>query len=211
MISLPRITRLAAAQRFDVLLDEVLANGRPLPLALRLRLASDPETLPAIALALGLQRFLELTLGPTPQATALARALLDRRRPGGSGFGDAAANAAALAALLALREHGSGGFGSPDDLEVAIDEAREALRTTLHRSPSTLTGRPLLSDELDTCVVLWQLAGHADAADDLDLAALLTTLEDLGLRHDPALAPVLVRAEAALATAGRCPTPTLAA
>jgi hypothetical protein len=205
MISLPRIVRLAAAHRFDTLLEDVLRNGRVLPLALRLRLAADPETLPATALALGLQRFLELTLGPTPQAIDLARALLDRQRPGDS-FGSVPATAAAIAALTLLDDTLAAAPGLDPIADTlrsrigqAIDDGVAALRDARDNAPSTLlANRPLMGDELDTLIALWQLAPHERLADTLDLPLLLTTLEDLGLRHDRALAPILDRTQAAL-------------
>ena len=208
MISLPRIVRLATAHRFDTLLEDVLRNGRALPLALRLRLSGDPETLPAAALALGLQRFLELTLGPTPQAIDLARALLDRQRPGDS-FGSVCATASAIAALTLLDDTLAAAPGIDPIADAlrprlgqAIDEGVAALRRVRDEAPSTLfANRPLMGDELDTLIALWQLAGHPNIADALDLPLLLASLEDLGLRHDRALAPMLDRAQAALAPA----------
>lgn len=205
MISLPRITRLAAAHRFDTLLEDVLRNGRALPLVLRLRLAADPDTLPGTALALALQRFLELTLGPTPQAIDLARALLDRQCPGGS-FGSVPATAAGVAALALLDDALAAAPGIDPIADAlrprigaAIDDGVAALREARDNAPSTLlANRPLMGDELDTLIALWQLAPFPDLADALDLPLLLASLEDLGLRHDRALAPVLDRAQAAL-------------
>lgn len=219
MISLPRISRLAAAQRFDALLDDVLANGRHVPLALRLRLGACEASLGAAALALGLQRFLELTLGPTPQSLTLARALLDRQRPDG-GFGAIGATAAAIGALRALSDHLDAWPPSVEPsaearavssrVTGAIADALGFLREALASSPSTLLGRPLLGDEHDTLITLWQLADHADIADDLDLPALLASLDDLGVRHDSTLGPFLARADAAL-SGSTIRRPTLAA
>jgi hypothetical protein len=102
MISLPRIARLAEAREFDRLLDEVVRNGRPLPLAIRLRL-SDPEALPAAAVGFALQRVVQLTYKPTPLSAMLARMLVEMQHEDGS-FGPAGSTAIAVAALLSLAD-----------------------------------------------------------------------------------------------------------
>lgn len=62
MLSPNRITRLAVAGQWSRLLDEVLANGRPLPEAARRRL-HEPGVVRAAAACLGLRRALELSRG----------------------------------------------------------------------------------------------------------------------------------------------------
>lgn len=102
MISLPRLARLAESREFDRLLDEVIRNGRPLPLAIRLRLC-DPEALPAAAVGLALQRVVQLTYKPTPLSAMLARMLVEMQHEDGS-FGTAGSTAIAVAGLLALAD-----------------------------------------------------------------------------------------------------------
>lgn len=100
MLSQFRVARLASAEEFDRLLNEVLMNGRPLPLSARLRL-SAPGCLAASALGLALARLSELTWRPEPPAAELAERLLERQSSLGD-FGSIPATACALAGLAAL-------------------------------------------------------------------------------------------------------------
>ncbi|MFM9959436.1 MAG: hypothetical protein ACKVZJ_15375 [Phycisphaerales bacterium] len=100
MLSPFRVARLVAGEEFDRLLNEVLMNGRPVSLGVRLRL-STPESLPGCALGLALRRLTELTWRAEPPALELADRLLALQRDDGS-FGSVAASACAVAGLAAL-------------------------------------------------------------------------------------------------------------
>lgn len=102
MLSPFRVARLVASEEFDRLLNEVLMNARPVPLAARVRL-SEQGALAASALGLALKRLTQLTWRPEPPAAELARQLIDRQSPDGA-IGTPASTACAVAGLLALQE-----------------------------------------------------------------------------------------------------------
>lgn len=98
MLTTQRIERDFTRRRWDSLLDRILANGLPLPPALRMRLS---QSAPAVA-ALALRRVTELTYGPTPPARAMGAFLADSVGADGTVDGDPLATAAVVAALTAL-------------------------------------------------------------------------------------------------------------
>lgn len=130
MLTPHRIDRLLAAARDGQLLDEVLANGRPLPLSARL-LLSRPESQAVVAPALALIRRLELT--PTLDQGGLA--LFQRVVQVDADRLDPLAAAATLAALRhaeaalthTLEPLPSGDPGATGGLSDAIDRARHTL------------------------------------------------------------------------------------
>jgi hypothetical protein len=225
MITLPRILKLAADAEHARLLEEILDNGRPLPLAARLRLSSDAG-LPAAALSLALTRFVELTWAPTPQTLDLLDRLLaceDARHAGW--YATPAATAAAAAALLGVAAQRQ---RVADPLAPATRTAAERALAALHETLDAAAAggadagrRHFLQkddqpDALDRALSLALLApaagqasstaSSAGAADGPDAVAdwvleELDALESLGARHDRTLAPLIAFAEACVPAA----------
>lgn len=220
MISFPRIVRHAARCDYEHLFEDVLRNGPPLPLALRMRLGSGADSAPA-ALGLALKRIIEVTHRPTEASRELLDRLLDQQNTDGS-FGGIAATGVALGALLsvleqidslpgAARRNGSGGSGGsggrgvllidPDlesRLRRGVDEALHFLASAHEEALHAEDGAPaLLGDAIDTAVLLWQLAGNRFAGDRLRLDRLHDAAQAHGLSHNPVtsgiLAPVALR------------------
>lgn len=214
MISLPRIARQMVEGQFDAILSDVVRNGRPLPLSVRLRL-SEPEALPVSALGLALQRVLELTYRPTEVSIALLRGLLDRAREDGS-FGSLSATAVALASMLAFRAQidalpgvKSGAVDRYLDpaldgaLRRSIEGALGALSAAWDIAQDEAIGPALLGDEIDTAVALWQLAFAPAFGRAVPIAALFDAAEAHGLLHDRRTAPLLGSADLALHPAAK--------
>lgn len=209
MISLPRLARHASEGQFDALLGDVVRNGRPLPLSVRLRL-SQPDSLEASALGLALQRVLELTYRPTAVSTGLLEELLKRSREDGS-FGSISATCVALGGLLAFRAQvdalpgaRSGGAGRYIDpaldeaMRRAIDGALGALSAAWDIAQEDSESPALLGDEIDTAVALWQLAFAPAFGRAVPIAALFEAAAARGLTHDRRTAPLLGSADLAL-------------
>ena len=83
MLSLAKIKKLAAAGRFESLLDEVCRNGRPRigpspTIAPTRAYASTPGALPLMALGLGLRRAVELSWTVEPGMVDIADAIATR-------------------------------------------------------------------------------------------------------------------------------------
>jgi hypothetical protein len=231
MISLQRIARLASSPSLDgtnsaLLLEEVLGSSRPLPLPARLRLESQ-GTLGAVALGMGLSRFIDLTYWHSQQTLDLTERLLAHQNEAGS-FGSVTATAVATGALLAASQQ----FGRCADthaMEIA-DRSQQAAEAALAwlseqftlASASTgwsdqpfhtgseldeeeemlwleSTSSPAEWDPIEGAIVLWQLAPHAVARQRLDFEAIFEALEQAGARHDHAVAQLIERAEQALA------------
>lgn len=195
MLSQRRIERLVERGEHDRLLEEVLRNGRPLPLEARLHL-TDPGALAPAALALALQRHLELTPAATPLAIDLADRLLEMQDAHGA-IGSTASTAAAIAGLTRLRE--TLAWSTNTDpmlsrrLDVAIDRALHALLAAQHRC--AMADRPgYLGDDMETALALWQLATVDRAREALAWGDLARAADDLSGQR--ACAEVL---EAALA------------
>lgn len=164
MLSMPRLVRLAESGQFDRLLDEILRNGRPLPLAARLRLSS-PGSLAASAISLALSRMTELTHRPTAGAQFLADMLLALQGPDGS-FGSPAVTASAVESLFALLEQDKFvAAGLPTDLRDTIEIARDRALHTLYAERESSNASPhsagLLGDALETALTLWRLGERA--------------------------------------------------
>lgn len=180
MISLNRIQRLVAAELYAPLLEEVIANGRPVSLPARMRL-SEPRGLPAAAIGLGLQRAIELTYGGAPVVRALLERLLKLQRDDGS-FGSTAATAVAIESALRAR---AGWW---------LSEMAPKLDAVVGSGLAALAARQqdngLIGDDIDASILLWQLGDESafQAAvrfDDLVLAA-----DSIGIqvrRESPAL------------------------
>lgn len=155
MITLTRIERTALAQGWHRLLDDVLSNGRPVDLPIRLRL-SEGETLHHVSAAFALQRVCELSYALCPLARALCDDLLHAQGDDGS-LGSVAATAVAARALLDLRAM-PGAEEIADRLDFAIDHALRFL--ALSQDDDGLLG----GSEIDSAIALWQLGGRAEFA-----------------------------------------------
>ncbi len=155
MITLSRIERTALAQGWHRLLDDVLSNGRPVDLPIRLRLTQS-ETLHVISAAFALQRVCELSYALCPLAQALCDDLLHAQGDDGS-FGSVAATAVVSRALLDLR-HMPGSEAVADRIAFAIDHAMHCLASS--QDESGLLG----GCEIDSAIALWQLRGRREFA-----------------------------------------------
>ncbi len=212
MLTMRRLERASSAGRFDQLLSDVLANGRSLPLAARLRL-SESDGLPAAALGMAIRRLCEIARRPTPAVVQMADALLDRQHENG-GFGAIAATAAAVGGLLTLQSHDGAWPGAigPElacRIELAIDRAMHHLFAAQSRGSGVEETPGLLGDAMDSALVLWQLADEPRAAAALRLNALERAIQEAirpaGARDES------VRQVADLARAGRCESLPVAA
>lgn len=155
MITLSRIERTALAQGWHRLLDEVLGNGRPVDLPIRLRLSGD-ESVHLVSAALALQRVCELSYAVSPLARALADDLLHTQGDDGS-FGTIASTAVAVRALLDLRA-----MPGSEEVAMQVDFAIEHALRFLAQSQDD--EGLLASSEIDSAVALWQLGGRAEFA-----------------------------------------------
>lgn len=199
MISLPKLVRMASEGEYERMLDEVVRNGRPLPLAVRLRLEQS-ETLPAAALGLALTRITELTYRPSDVACTLAALLIERRAPDGA-FGSVASTAIAAAALLAVSDQldalpagrGAGVYIDPR-LEAAVrDSAQSALHALAQAQSDDAedANDGLIGDDIDSAITLWRLGFDTRFASAVRYEALLGAVEDRGLRHARATAALI--------------------
>ncbi len=168
MMTPRRISKLIQLGDADALLDEVLANGRPLPIAARLRLG-EPGSIEAAALAFGLQRSIELSgWTGTPSLEALDR-LRSLQAPSGA-FGGICSTSAAIRALAMLLD-------SPGLTGEHRDTVAESLDRAVHAMFCVLT-MPVMSsfavapDDLDRAMVLWQLSDLALLRSQLNLDAV---------------------------------------
>lgn len=240
MISLHRIARLASTPAVDgsnaaLLLDEILASTLPLPLPARLRLQAD-ETLPAVAIGLGLSRFIDLTYAHSQHTVELTERLIAHQNDAGS-FGSVSATAVASSALLAAGHQFERGVGDhvramSERCFFAADaalawlseqltpapavfwEPLESLLHADHEDPEPVPGdegpAPVIAcDPVEAAIALWKLAPHAEARRRLDFEAVLDALEQAGARHDRAVAQLLERAGHALACSAAPDQPAL--
>lgn len=199
MINLPKLVRMASEGEHERMLDEVIRNGRPLPLNVRLRL-QDRETLPAAALGLALSRVTELTYRPSDIACTLVVLLLERRHEDGS-FGSVAATSIALAALHAMTDQIdalSGGAVTGRYIDPSLERSvRSAASTALHalvqaqNGANDESGDGMLGDEIDSAIALWRLGLDTRFARAVRYEALLAAVEDRGLRHSRATSSLL--------------------
>jgi len=204
MISLSKIERWTNAERFEDLLDAVLSNGRPLPLALRLRLEqADGSRLSSAGL--GLQRAVELSYFPAPAAIQLGRviaeALVLNPARGEIPIAASAVAAAALVDLVAQCEACQ--MALSPELEHLIEDALAVFGRRLFEAQTTSAGgasEGLIGDEIDTAVVLWQsatrpgLCSVVGAFARLDLAE--RAVQRAGLWRRAETAPILLLATA---------------
>jgi hypothetical protein len=102
MLQVAKLLRLVENRRHGQVVDEVLRNGRPLPVAVRARLA-DAANVRLAALGLALQRTVELAYAPTADAETLAHEAVAawQTRAAGAVAGTGEPSAAAIAMLIA--------------------------------------------------------------------------------------------------------------
>lgn len=153
MITLNRIERTALAHGWHRLLEDVLSNGRPVDLPIRLRLA-DAETLHVVSAGFALQRVCELSYAVCPLAEALCDDVLHAQRDDGS-FGSVAATAVVVRALLDLR-HMPGSKRLAERIDFATGHALRHL--ALSQDDEGL----LAGCEIDSAIALWQLGGRVE-------------------------------------------------
>lgn len=206
MLQVTKLLRLVGNERHGQVIEEILRNGRPLPVAVRSRLA-EPASARLASLGLAMQRVVELTYMPTAEAAHLAAAAVDawNEREGAHADVPAAATAilvAGLADVLSQVESTSSDLppGLPGRIRATIRAACYELAATQEgeavRNPRQAG---LVGGAIDSVVVLWQLAPREHALsgfkspnlDDLECAA--TRLE---LWRDPACGQVLALAHA---------------
>lgn len=221
MLTVDRIAKLISAQRWSTLLDELLRNGRPLPLLARARL-HDSANEPLCALGLGLQRAVELAYAPSDALLLIADRLASALGTTACALGASARDAAqppstvaiavgarALADLLdGARERGWAIAHSPvgERAAGALAHAAHQLHAAQVHTGASGRDRGLVGDLLDSALVLWQLAGRGGAAarvdPPVDLRALDRALDRRGAWRDRDCAIVL---ELAHAHAGNAP------
>ncbi len=203
MLHLAKLHRLAEQERHEVLLDEVLRNGRPLPLAARARL-SEAGGVRLASLGFALQRGVELSYQPTPAIEALARLTVNalneladpagpagRERPvaaGAQGPCGAGAIAAALAGLADVLQQADSVGGSGVDLSPGLPgRIRAAIRAGAYAlfeaqgrlAARSLPWRGLVGDPLDSSLVLWQLCARAELCGERGLVSELVNWPEL--------------------------------
>ncbi|MFN0010573.1 MAG: hypothetical protein ACKVS8_02900 [Phycisphaerales bacterium] len=190
MLNIRKIERLADTGQWEALIDALAANGRPLPLSVRLRLSEAPSATVA-ALGLALQRMTELTYAPTAEALEAAARLCDQihlaARAASSNRPCGSAVAVAMAGLGDLaRQANDCGRGLAAPLAERIESSLRASTWLLAQSfpPHTAQAAGAASggrvwgggsgaggaggneeggaSPIDAAVLLWQLGGRAD-------------------------------------------------
>jgi len=186
MLALPRIAKLSLAGDHDRLLNDILHNGRPVPLAARIRLSASEAVRPA-ALGLALRRIAELTYRPVDEAAAIVTALLEEQRPDGS-FGSIAATAAAVAGLSAfIDQHRPLRIASDRPDAFAIGSAEAALAsalTWLDALGADARADRLIGDRLDSALIAWLFQSDPRLAGWRGFGPLLIAIDRAGLHHD---------------------------
>lgn len=148
MLSEHRLRKLAITSHHAQMIDEVLSNGRPITLAIRIRIG-DPETVRPAALALALRRMTEISFAVTNTTRYLTRQLLSCCQPSGS-FGSIAATAIAIRAFFNLRSQcGLGTLKS--EIDAAIGPALDRISQWQDESG-------MIGDPIDSSICRWQLS-----------------------------------------------------
>lgn len=177
MLSLRKVQTQVARGQWGAIVDAVLRNGRPVPVAVRLRL-TEGGSICLAALALAVRRAVELTYGVAPEVGPLVNRLaveLSRPRSEGGADPSLAAVAIAMGALQVALEHAAvpgdpaaaAGDGTVVDREaaetaLAIGAYRLHEAHVLAQHAARVAGRPastaLIGAHIDTAVLLGQLA-----------------------------------------------------
>lgn len=216
MLGINAIHRLIDAERYSEVIEGCLRSSMPLPLSIRLQLASGGnERIGAVALGLG--RVLDLSYRITDNATALARELLSHQRDDG-GFGQKvcpALTVQALASLAALRERlardplfdrlNGGHPGSLAGLDSAIARACGHLS-----EKSCVSTEHMVHDRETTAYLLVVMARHPTLRDYLDAGTIERDLLEAGCQHDRASSRLFDHArrlmQASMLETARAPT-----
>ncbi len=191
MINIRKIERLIDAGQWIDLIDALVANGRPMPLSLRLRLG-EPDSVVMSALGLSLQRIVELTYTLGPEALETAARLCDHflavpgtraPRPCGAAV---AIGAAALADLARQAEQCGRGLAGPlaDRIESSLRAGTWLLAEALpaQAAGAAAGGRAGGAADhdataLDAAVLLWQAADRPALRAMLEGAVSLAAIE----------------------------------
>jgi|GEM_PF-3208963 len=190
MLGVTQIHRLVAEGCDGLLLGRILANGRPVPLAVRLRLERD-DNAPFAATGLALLRLSELTHRATPASADLALTLVDKLQQTPAGSIGWAGGMSALAGLLAtLEQHRDRpGVFAPHD----VVQLKQAADTRIHAALGSWERngcRGMLGDDaIDTAIAVWTLADRRAATSRLPIAACARWLLSL----DECVAPAGIR------------------
>ena len=179
MLTPRQILRHARAERFGMLLDAVLANGRPCPLTLRLHIERDADW-SLTTLAIAAHRALELTFPISFEAGEMLERLVDALRARGIGGPVPArvtpiphpVSPVALAACAAA-------------LAAAVREAAGAPASEAHIALLTRVRAAL--DDAGESVARWQWTGSActDANLWIDVDGEIDTTDDPTTFTDP--------------------------
>lgn len=194
MMNISKIERLIDAGQWLDLIEALVANGRPMPLSLRLRLG-EPDSVVMSALGLSLQRIVELTYTLGPEALETAARLCDHfftvagagpARPCGAAVAIAAAS---LTDLARQADECGRGLASPlaDRIESSLRASAWLLAESLPaQAAGAATGGRAGGaagradrDEtaLDAAVLLWQTADRPTLRAMLEGAVSLAAIE----------------------------------
>ncbi len=191
MISPNQIARMIEIGSYGRLIGRILSNGRCESRHARQRL-EEPTVRAVAAIGLALQRFCELTYGPSAAGAGMARRLIGMQRAdglfGGGPSAPLAASAVALKGLLAWRRQIQADGQKDESLDGVIQAGVVALAAALEER------RFAEQDAADVEVVIWQLGREVvfrRAAGDGALAELLDRLTDH--RHDAVAVDDLAR------------------
>ncbi len=186
MLTPRRIEMLVERGDHARLIEDVLDNGRPLPLSARLRLC-DPEWAEVVALGLASRRLAEFAGAISRAAEGPARRLTELQRDNGS-FGHAVPTAAAIAGLRPIvSEAATLRADRPDydpltPLYLALDRAEHALHCQFEIGSAAGSATEMIGP-LDAALTCWLLADTPTRADFLapsaQAEALLSGAGDL--------------------------------
>ncbi len=208
MMNAGRIDRLVRADRIEQLLEEVLSNGRRLPLAARAVL-HEAGSLEMASVGLALQRLVELTYTPRAVSVSLAERLAagleDFEQDSSGEIEDEGARLVARAiATCALDDLAGQAAGTGVELSAALRSARDAgvrgLGRALFEAQSVHAAHHprrvgLVGTAIISCLVAWQLAGRAALTAELQHMArvdlLFRAIQTLNLGADRDCAGVL--------------------
>ncbi len=216
MLSVSKLRRSVASERWAVLLADLVRNGCPLALRVRALLGSEPSVEMA-ALGLALQRAVELSWGPSDDLGEIAARLCacvesaelgvergTESGPSAGAIGVAARGLWEALDTIAARGWKMGGADVPERLSAGLVRCGQALlaaqvRTALSRAHE----RGLVGTRLDSAIVMWQL-GALELSDEralwlggrrgVDMEYLREGVERAGLWNDAVCAELMERA-----------------